>query len=303
MRKMSGVNTPIPTPMTDNGVLDEESLASLCAYLAGSGVQGIYANGTTGEMGYLSPEEREAAAEICVQTAAHRIGVYIMTGAMTTAETVRLSRHAADIGADGIGVVTPYYFGLTDEELYCHFRAVSEAVPEDFPVYLYGIPHCAANDLSVPLVERLAENCPNIIGIKYSEPDMKKLMRFMQIRDGAFSVLPGTEDLFYPALCCGADGVIAGSSNLIPELFAGIYESFRKGDHERARRLQNTANSLLPVINGPQNISRYKEGLCARGVIGSAGIRRPMIPVGDTVRREVRELVSRYLRELPALIL
>lgn len=287
IRKMCGVNTPLATPLTSDQQVDYKSFENLCEYLIGAGVHGLYCNGTTGEMCYLSHEERERLEALCVRVAAGRTRVYSMVGCPTTKETIALARHAEDCGCDGIGVVTPYYYKLSDNELFAHFTAVARSVSADFPVYLYSIPQCAVNDITPSLAERIAETCPNVIGMKYSFPSMPRLLDFMQVRGGDFSVLTGPDDLFFATLACGGDGVISGNANVIPEYFVAIYDAFQAGDLARARKLQEQVNRIIKVLSGPGNMSRYKEGLVHRGVIQTAAMRAPLLPISAEDRREL----------------
>lgn len=293
MKKMFGVNTPICAPMTADQRIDYESLVSLCEFLIEKGVHGLYPNGSTGEMGYLSTEERKKILEVCVKTAAGRVNVFSMVGAMSTAETIELAQHAQACGADGVGVVTPYYFKLDADELTEHFVRVAKSVSPDFPIYLYGIPQLAVNDITPALAQRIADGAENVVGIKYSYPDMPRLMKFMNINDGRFSVLAGPDDLFYPTLATGGDGTISGNSNVIPEYFVAIYNAFMAGNHSLAKNLQRKTNRLIDFISGPNNMARYKEGLKRRGVIQCAAVRSPLRALTDKERFEYFEAIDR----------
>lgn len=289
MKKMVGVNTPVSTPMLEDQQIDYESLKSLCKYLIEKGMDGLYPNGSTGEMAYLTTEERKRVLECCVEVSNGRVSVFSMVGAPTTRETIELIRHAHACGADGVGVVTPYYFKLDADELVGHFTAVARSVPEDFPIYLYGIPQLAVNDITPALAQRIAKKAPNVIGIKYSYPDMPRLMKFLNVNDGAFSVLAGPDDLFFVHMCAGGDGVISGNSNVIPEHYAAIYRAFKAGDYELGRKLQKKVNLLIDHISGPNNMARYKACLKHRGVIRSAAMRSPLRMLTE---QEEKELLS-----------
>lgn len=276
MKKMYGVNTPISCPLTEKGEVDYASLNNLCEYLIEKGVNGLYPNGSTGEMCYLTKDERKKILECVMEVSAGRVQVFSMVGALTTADTVELARHAESVGADGIGVVTPYYFKLDQQELFQYFVDVSNCVSPEFSIYLYGIPQLAVNDITPELAERIAAECPNVVGIKYSYPDMPRLLQFMRVKNGEFSVLAGPDDLFYAHLASGGDGTISGNSNVIPEHYVAIYKAFQEGNYELARKLQEKVNRMITYISGPNNMSRYKVGLKYRGVIKSAAMRRPL---------------------------
>ena len=227
-------------------------------------------------MAYLSAEERKQVLECCVKANKGRVQVFSMVGAPTTEETIDLARHAASCGADGVGIVTPYYFKLDERELIGHFTAIARSVPADFPIYLYGIPQLAVNDITPALAAKIAEAAPNVVGIKYSYPDMPRLMKFMNINDNQFSVLAGPDDLFFVTLCAGGDGTISGNANVVPEHFVAIYDAFKAGNYTLARELQRKTNKMIDVISGPNNMARYKAALKHRGVIASDQMRSPL---------------------------
>ena len=182
MRLLYGVTVPLVTPLTKERTLDISSLEHLTDFLIEKGIHCLYPGGTTGEMMLMGMEDRKVLAETVVRQTAGRAVVYIQAGAVNQADTITLAKHAVDIGADGIGVVTPVFYKLSDRELVSYYQSVCRSVPSDFPVYLYAIPQCAVNDITPALAEELAETCPNIAGIKYSYPNMSRIQEFMTIR-------------------------------------------------------------------------------------------------------------------------
>lgn len=292
MKKMYGVNTPLSCPMTANGEVDYEGLKSLCNYLIEKGVHGLYPNGSTGEMAYLTVEERKKVLECVLEANQGRVQVFSMVGANTTADTIELAQHAERVGADGIGVVTPYYFKLDEQELLQYFVDVASSVSEDFAVYLYGIPQLAVNDITVALAEKIAAACPNVAGIKYSYPDMPRLLQFMDVRGGDFSVLAGPDDLFYALIASGGDGVISGNSNVIPEHYVAIYDAYKAGNYELAAKIQAKVNRLIAHISGPNHMSRYKVGLKHRGIIADSSVRKPLRNITPEVEKAYIEAIE-----------
>lgn len=170
MKKLFGTVVPIITPLTEDDKIDVASLKNLTDHCINNGLQCLYPCGTTGEMMYLTVAERKLVAETVVSHAAKRVPVFVQVGAWNLADTIELAKHAVSIGADGIGVVTPVFYKLSDQGLVDFYKAVSSSVPADFPVYLYSIPQNAINDISPSTAARIAELCPNVVGIKYSYP-------------------------------------------------------------------------------------------------------------------------------------
>ncbi|MCI8464575.1 MAG: dihydrodipicolinate synthase family protein [Lachnospiraceae bacterium] len=293
MKKLHGVTVPLVTPFDKEGRLDEDSLKRLTEYLIEKGIQCLYPAGTTGEMMYLTVEERKRIAEIVVKTSGGRAVVYVQTGAWNLEDTITLSRHAAQIGADGIGVVTPVFFKLTEEELLGFYKLVSESVPKDLPIYLYGIPQCAVNDITPTLAEKIAKECPNVIGIKYSYNDMSRIQKFMTLKDGTFSVLCGPDDLFAVTCLAGGDGTVSGNANVIPEHYEAIWKALQEKKPEEAKRLQQRTNVLNEVLSCSQNIARYKAALKNRGIISGDGMRAPLQPLAADAREKMLAMLEK----------
>lgn len=286
MKHLYGVTTAMVTPFTKTGEVDLEKVVNLTEFLISKGVHCLYPLGTTGEMFRLSVKERKQVAETVVKQAANRVTVFIHVGAMNEEDTIELAKHAYEIGADGIGVVTPMFFGANDNELETYFIKVANSVPNDFPVYLYNIPQCSSNDLTAEVAQKVADSCKNVIGIKYSYPDYLRVNDYLNINDGNFSVLPGTDRLFLAALAMGCEGVVSGVSGVYPEPFVETYNAFKANDLEKARKMQKVAIQYCEALLNGSNMSYFKEALKLRG-IDVGGMRSPQI---DLTEEEVKEL-------------
>ena len=289
-RKLYGCVIPTVTPLDKKQRVDTDSLENLTEYLIRKGMPCLYPNGTTGEMLLFSVEDRKRIAETVVRKAAGRARVYVQTGAMSLEDTIALSRHAAMIGADGIGVVTPSYFKMEDEALIRFYGNVARSVPEDFPIYLYGIPQCAVNDISVSAAARVAAECPNVIGIKYSFADMGKMLAMTEIRNGTFSVL---------TMCSGGDGTVSGNAQIIPEHYAALGKAIEAGDAKLARRLQRRATMFNGILMAENNISCYKVMLKYEGIIAESCMKEPLTEVDEAyARRLIDTMEEKCFREL-----
>ncbi len=296
MKKLYGVTTAMVTPFDAQGAVDLDKVEALTEFLISKGVHGLFPLGTTGEMVRLSEEERMAVAETVVRQAAGRVVVYIHAGAMTQEATIRLAQHAQRIGADGVGVVTPMFLGASDRELEAYYVAVANSLPQDFPVYLYNIPQCSANDLKAEVAARVAEQCTNVVGVKYSWPDFLRTDEYLRINGGGFAVMQGADRLMLPALAQGCDGVISGVSCVYPEPFVAVYDAYQRGDLERARTLQRTATAYCEVLRSGSNMSYFKEALRLRGI--DAGVMRA--PQLDLQPHEIEQLQTE-LAALPSI--
>ncbi|MDR2588309.1 MAG: dihydrodipicolinate synthase family protein [Spirochaetales bacterium] len=297
MKKMRGVITAMVTPFTQGDEVDVQTLKAYTNYLIGKGVHCLYPGGTTGEMLKMSTAERKKVAETVVSEAAGRVTVYIHVGAMTTKDTVELARHAVSIGADGIGVVTPQFFGVNDREMEEFFVSVSRSVPDDFPLYAYCIPQCAANDLRPEIIERILRRTKNLVGVKYSYPDFLRVKDYLLCNKGDFSVVVGTDRLFLAGLSMGCDGTVSGCSNADPSKFVEVYEKFGAKDLEGARLAQVLASELCEITKNGANMAIFKYALERHG-LPAAHMRSPALDLTDEEKKELSGKLEVYEKKL-----
>ena len=279
MNKLFGVTVAMITPFTKSNEVDVQALVSLTNMLIEKGVNCLYPCGTTGEMLRLSESERKLIAETVVNTAAGRATVFIHVGAMTLNETISLAKHAKKIKAQGIGVVTPQFFGATDRELENYFVTIANSVPLDFPVYLYNIPQCSANNITPELAKLVSDQCPNIIGIKYSFADLNTTLSYLTIKEN-FSVLHGYDKLFHGLLQSGCDGTVSGCACVFPEPFVNMYEAYTSGESEKARYWQQACVDFSNALQSGANMAVFKSALNMRGLIGGH-MRLPQLDLTD----------------------
>ncbi len=227
-------------------------------------------------------------------TAAGRVTAYVHAGAMNQRDTIELVQHAHAIGADGVGVVTPAFFSVNDAEMEEYYIAVARSVPEDFPVYLYNIPQCAANDLKSAVVARIAMRCPNVVGIKYSWADFIRTSEYLRTREGDFSVVIGADRLLVPGLALGCDGTVSGVSGVCPEPFVAIYEAWLAADLDKARHWQAVASSICELLKNGSNMAYFKAALAARGM-AVGPMRRPLMELPADEATRLGEELGRLL--------
>lgn len=294
MKKMYGVITAMTTPLTADNKVDTQAIEQHVEFLIEKGVNCIYPCGTTGEMMNLSLEERELIAETVVNAVKGRVIVYIHVGAQTTEQTIHLAQHAEKIGADGIGVVTPPFFGLKDKAMVQYYKDVASSVSPDFPIYVYVIPQCAANDITVPVMQQIADACPNVIGVKYSWADCIRMKDYLNIRDGNFSVLFGPDRLFLPALSMGCDGTVSGCSGPMPEHFVAIYKAWMEGDTEKAKQEQKIANEICEIMKSGADMGIFKAILNFRGLTGGH-MRKPLLDLDEQELEALKAQIMPYL--------
>lgn len=280
---IQGVICPTVTPLKPDGAINRDMIRPLVDFLIDKGVAGIYPLGTTGEGPLFSTEERKSVAAATVEAVAGRVPVIIHTGAITTGETIELTRHAQSVGADAASVITPWYFPLDDAALEAHYGAIYQAAP-DFPVYLYNLPAMAQNSLSAALVTRLARRYENCVGLKDSSGDLSTMFATNHLQQGRFNTCIGPDGLILAGLSMGLDATVSGSLNYIPEIITGIYESFRAGDLARTRQLQQQQQAVSAVVSSGGWLPVVKGIMAERGLT-VGGVRAPLLPASDEATR------------------
>lgn len=292
MKELYGVTVAMITPFTEENQVDFQGVRELTNMLIKKGVNCLYPCGTTGEMLRMTMEERKKIAETVVGEAAGKVLVFVHCGAMKQEDTIELVAHAKQIGADGAGIVTPVFFGQTERELEEYYVAVAKSAP-DFPMYLYNIPQCAANDLPVAVVERVKRRCPNVVGLKYSFADINRTIDYTNVNGGKFSVLHGCDRAMVSMLALGAKGTVSGIAGVFPEPFVAAYQAYQEGKLEKAKELQKICVKFCDVLKCGSNMSYFKEALKMRGIRGGH-MRKPQL---DLTMEEIKKLKAQ-LEEL-----
>ena len=285
----SGSYTALVTPFTSAGALDEAAFEKLVDWQIEQGTHGLVPVGTTGESPTLSHEEHDRVVEICVKTAAGRVPVIAGAGSNSTAEAVRLSRHAEAVGADAVLIVSPYYNKPTQTGLKAHFTAVADAV--SVPVIIYDIPGRSIVRLDDEVLADLARH-PNIAGIKDATADCGRPTRLLNLIGDGFCQLSGEDATVLPYLAAGGHGCISVVSNIAPALCAELHTAWAKGnDKDRALALHK---QLMPLHDalvceaspGPVKYAAERLGLCG------AQTRMPLVEIADSSKQAVDKALA-----------
>ena len=241
---IKGVIVPILTPIDENEMIDEAKLREQVDYVIEGGVLGILAFGSNGEFYVIEDDEMERGLKIMVDQAAGRVPVYFGIGAISTKKCCRLAKMAAANGAAGISVLQPMFLKPTEKELYEHFKTIAESVPET-PMLLYNNPGRVNYTLSANLVDRLAHEVPNIVGMKDTSGDITQTSEFIRrTRDVGFKVFGGKDTLLYASMCHGAVGGVCTAANFMPELITDVYNKYVAGDLEGSLEAQFKLNPV-----------------------------------------------------------
>lgn len=286
---LHGIIPPIVTPMQANEDLDLPRLRKLIDQMLAKGVHGIFVLGTTSEFYALDDAEKQAVIATAVEHVNKRCPVMAGTGAESTRETIRITKIAQREGVDAVSVITPYYIMPTQAEITDHYRRVADST--SLPVMLYSNPStCGGLKIEADTVARLAE-VPNIAGIKDSSGDLQGLIEFVRVAPPKFAVFQGRDTLIAPALQYGAKGAVPGTCNVAPEMCVGIYDAFRRGDHETARAIQSKLSPLrlgLAIGTAPGAI---KAAMNLLGMeVGPS--RSPIAPLSPDKQEKLRAILK-----------
>lgn len=242
MPEIKGVVVPLVTPFNDDESLDEGALRVIVDYLIDAGVHGLFPSGSQGELYALSGQEKMRVMEIVAEQANGRAFLMPSTGAVTTRESIELTRYAQSIGADAVSVITPYFIQPSAQEQIEHFARICDAV--EIPVLAYNNPARTNVNFTPAMATAVADRATNFVGIKDSSGDLTNTLDYMQRCPPGFRVFVGRDTLIYAALCCGCTGAVAATANVAPELVVGIYTAYQKGDLERSLDLQHRLDPL-----------------------------------------------------------
>ena len=279
----AGSYTALITPFS-NGRVDEDAFRKLVEFQIESGTHGLVPVGTTGESPTLSHDEHDRVIELCIEQAAGRIPVIAGAGSNATAEAVRLARHAADAGADGVLIVSPYYNKPTQEGLYRHFTSVAEAV--DVAVIVYDIPGRSIVRVDDANLVRMNAAFPNISGIKDATSEVGRPQRILNALGNKFAQLSGEDATTLPYLAGGGHGAISVTSNIAPKPLADMHNAWKAGDVKTAQAINARMIDLHDAMfceasPGPVKYAAERLGLC------SAETRLPLCEIADESKARV----------------
>ena len=283
-----GIIPAIVTPFTKDKQVNEKVLRELVNYLINNGVHGIFTIGSQGEFYALEKQEKKRIMEIVVSEVRSRVPVYVGTGAITTSESIILSKMAEEIGASAVSVITPYFITPSEDELYEHFVAIAKSI--NLPILLYNNKERTGVNISANLAVRLS-HIDNIVGIKDSSGDLTLTTEYIRRTNDNFNVLAGRDTLILATLLYGGKGAIAATANIAPKLAVSIYESFIQNKFEEAKKAQMmlvplrmafSLGSFPVVIKDALKLIGFDVGTC----------RCPVKSLDDKRKEELREILK-----------
>ena len=289
---MKGVVVPILTPITEEERIDEKKLREQVDYVIDGGVSGVLAFGSNGEFYVIEEDEMERGLSIMVDQAAGRVPVYFGIGAISTKKCCRLAKMAEKKGAAGVSILQPMFLKPTEEELFLHFQTIADSVP-NIPVLLYNNPGRVGYTMSGNLVDRLAHQVKNIVGMKDTSGDITQTAEFIRrTRDVDFKVFGGKDTLLYASLCHGAVGGVCTAANFMPELIVDVYNKYVSGDLKGSLEAQFKLNPVRLSMDGASFPVAAKDMANLRGrEIGKPykpNLATPEGPVLDRIKTEMK---------------
>jgi 4-hydroxy-tetrahydrodipicolinate synthase len=240
----TGTGTALVTPFRRDGSLDEPTLRALVKRQIAAGINFLVPCGTTGESPTLTHQEHLRVVEIAVDLAKGKVPVLAGAGGYNTAEVITLARELADLGANGILSVTPYYNKPTQEGLYQHFKAIADAV--SLPIILYSVQGRTGVNIEPATVGRLS-HIENIIGIKEASGNISQMSTILNAVPEDFLVLSGDDAITLPLIALGGRGVISVASNEIPAEMTALTRLALAGDFAGARQIHRRFLPLMEI--------------------------------------------------------
>ena len=282
---IKGSIVALVSPMFEDGTIDYDSYRNLIEMHIAAGTNAIVAVGTTGESPTVDYDEHNELVRVAVETAAGRIPVIAGTGSNSTKEAIELSAYAASVGADATLQVVPYYNKPTQEGLFQHFKAISEAV--DIPIILYNVPGRTVADLKNDTVLRLLE-LPNVIGLKDATGDLGRASELLSRlpKDREFAIYSGNDDSALALMLMGGSGVISVTANVAPELMSRMCAMALANDVMGAREINDRLMPLHKELFCVPNPIVPKWALHRMGLI-PPGIRLPLTPLSPSKHEQV----------------
>lgn len=282
MRTFSGVYTALITPFTEYGLVDEQALADLIEFQIEQGIDGLVPCGTTGESPTLSHSEHDRVIARTVEIANGRVPVIAGTGSNATSEAVQLSKHAEASGVDALLLVNPYYNKPTQKGLYLHFKTIADAV--QIPCVLYNIKGRTGVNIETQTLVRLAQECPNIVGVKEASGDLNQMKEVIAQAPQSFSVLSGDDNMALSLIEAGGDGVISVASNLLPAQVVAMVHAALKGNMNEAKGWETNLNPFFSACFCETNPIPIKTAMASYGWCAEQ-FRLPMCTLEDEAHR------------------
>ncbi len=289
-----GVAPALVTPFTADDTIDDEAFQDLIDLQIEEGVSALVVLGTTGENPTINEAERRQIVDLAVKATDGRVPLIVGTGTNNTDESVSFSKEAIAAGADGLLVVGPYYNKPSQDGFVAHVETIADAA--DAPIVLYNVPGRTSFNVTADTTLRLAEEVPQVVGMKEASGDLEQISDILAHRPEGFAVYAGDDEMTLPLLAMGGDGVVSVISNALPNQFVQLVDAGLDGNMAQARDLHF---SLLPAMRAcflETNPIPIKDVCAALGRM-EPHVRLPLTPMDERspVRQRVLSAFDEFL--------
>ena len=285
MEKFKGLGVAMVTPFNADGSIDYLGLERLTNHLVDGGVNYLVVMGTTGENPTINNEEQQAILQKVIEINARRLPVVFGIGGNSTAAVVERLKSENLEGVDGILCVSPYYNKPSQEGIYQHYKAVSDATP--LPVIMYNVPGRTGSLVSAETTLRIAQ-LPNIVCTKEASGSLDICMDVIRGAPEDFGVISGDDNYTMPYIAAGMQGVISVLGNAYPKEFSQMVNYALDGDFKNAKHLHYKLLPLMKAIFMDGNPGGVKYALNKLGICQNE-FRLPVVPVNKTTEKSLDE--------------
>lgn len=289
--KICGIGAAMITPFKADGSLDSEALCRMIDYVIEGGADYIVALGTTAETPTLTAEEKLSIVDLTRRHVAGRVPVVVGMGGNNTAVLCRQLREMDTEGISAVLSVTPYYNKPSQEGLYQHFKRVSEASP--LPIILYNIPGRSGVNMLPATTLRIAQDMPNVIGIKEASGKIDQIEEVIRGRKEGFLVLSGDDGMAVDVMRRGGDGVISVAANLFPMQFGECVKLAAEGKFDKADEVYAPYDEVVQALFAEGNPTGVKCALKAKGLIGGT-MRLPLVEGSKALYEKFTNFIKTY---------
>ena len=284
-----GLGIALITPFTTDGEVDYKSLKRLVEYQLDNGADFLCILATTGEAPCLTKAEKDELTVFIKEIVNGRIPILKYCGGNNTAAVVEEIKTTDWSGIDGILSICPYYNKPSQEGLYQHFKAISEASP--LPIVLYNVPGRTGVNMSAATTVRIAKDFTNIVAVKEASGSLEQVDEIIKNKPDNFDVISGDDALTFSMIASGAAGVISVIGNALPKEFSRMIRLEFNGEYEPARKIHHMFTELYSLLFVDGNPAGVKSILSVMGMIKNK-LRLPLIPTRITTFEAIRKVLN-----------
>lgn len=286
MNELHGAGVALVTPFNSDESVDFEALGQLIDLQINEGMDYLVSLGTTGEVATLTNDERKRIWDFTVKRVNGRLPLVAGIGGNNTAEIVEQIKNFDPTGFCAILSVSPYYNKPTQEGIYQHYKAVSNASP--LPVILYNVPGRTGSNITAQTTLRLANDFSNIVAIKEASGNFAQFSEILRDKPTGFLLISGDDPVTLPMMSLGAAGIISVIGNALPKKVATLAKLCAEGNYAEARSIHNELLDITDLCFIEGNPAGVKYILQELG-IGKDQLRLPLVPVSEKIQAAIKE--------------